>query len=260
MKNTPSDIKTKFYNTWSCRGFLLEGFVPIQVARGSHENEETEDFPVVRNGTCIMSWAPSEHYIAKSYVPFKDTLGMLIPHGENYSIRENFYDKETGYSPSHFFVYQYSSMAKEFIDSLPLDAILSTTNPEMVVVNPIDHEISGYDRIGSLLIFNKNRGWWTGSIMDEVDSAQFFGHKFGPTVLQVAAGVYAAFSWACQNPNAGNKWPDMLDTDYILEVAKPFIGRFYSDYVDLTKTHLKDCHTFESFIAKKYVGPTNKEK
>jgi len=260
MTKPPIDIKTKFYNTWSCRGFLTEGFVPIQVARGSHENEGTEDFPVVRNGTCIMSWAPSRHYIAKSYVPFKNSFGMIIPHGEAYTIRENFYDKETGYAPSQYYVYQYSSMAKDFIDSLPLDATLSSTNPEMEVVHPMDRELTGYDRVGAMLIFNNNRGWWTGSVMDEIDSAQLFDYKFGPTVLQVAGGVFAGFSWACQNPNAGNKWPDMLDSDYIIEAAKPFIGRFYSAYIDLTKTHIKDCQKLESFIVKKYEGITNKEK
>lgn len=58
----PKDTKEKFYNTWSCRGFLTEGMVPIQIARGSHEDENSEEFPRVQNGKLIMSWAPSNHY------------------------------------------------------------------------------------------------------------------------------------------------------------------------------------------------------
>lgn len=46
-----------------------------------------------------------------------------------------------------------------------------------------------------------NRGWWTGSIMDEIDSKAHFEGKFGPTVLQVAAGVYAGFLWGCKHPH-----------------------------------------------------------
>lgn len=62
VTNPPKDLRTKFYNTWSCRGFLTEGMVPIQVARGSHEDAESKEFPRVANGTTIMSWAPSRHY------------------------------------------------------------------------------------------------------------------------------------------------------------------------------------------------------
>jgi homospermidine synthase len=62
MKHPPNDTKIKFYNTWSCRGFLTEGMVPIQAARGSHEDETHEDFPRVKNEKLIMSWAPSNHF------------------------------------------------------------------------------------------------------------------------------------------------------------------------------------------------------
>jgi homospermidine synthase len=62
IKNPPKDLKTKFYNTWSCRGFLTEGLVPIQVARGSHEDEQSDKLPRLNNGKLISSWAPSSHY------------------------------------------------------------------------------------------------------------------------------------------------------------------------------------------------------
>jgi len=44
-----------------------------------------------------------------------------------------------------------------------------------------------------------------------------FNGKFGPTVLQVAAGVYAGFLWACQNPNSGCKFADQIDADFVIE-------------------------------------------
>jgi homospermidine synthase len=58
----PKDVKTKFYNTWSCRGFLTEALIPIQVSCGSHETIQHKEFPVVKDGTCIMSWGPSYLY------------------------------------------------------------------------------------------------------------------------------------------------------------------------------------------------------
>jgi len=34
-------------------------------------------------------------------------------------------------------------------------------------------------------VLDKNRGWWAGTIMDEVDAMVLLKGKFGPTVLQV---------------------------------------------------------------------------
>ena len=62
MKYPPTDTKKKFYNTWSCRGFLTEGMVPIQVARGSHEDAVNKEYPRVHSDKLIMSWAPSNHF------------------------------------------------------------------------------------------------------------------------------------------------------------------------------------------------------
>jgi homospermidine synthase len=245
------DTRTKFYNTWSCRGFFTEALIPIQVARGSHEDKDGEEFPRVRDGSCIMSWAPSYLYRAKSWVPFQNTEGLLIPQGESLTIRDFFSDPETGYCPSQYFVYDANPYSRDFIENMPIETTLQTCDPEYEVIDPTKYDLHGYDKVGALLIFKKNRGWWAGTIMDEFDASTIFAHKFGPTAIQVAAGCYAGFLWMCKNPNAGCKWPDSLDTDFILEMAKGFLGRIYSNYVDLSKTHLKDCEKFEHFFDEK---------
>ena len=61
----PKDCKSKFYNTWSCRGFFTEALIPIQIAKGSHEDEYSEVFPRVRDNSCIMSWGPAYLYKGK---------------------------------------------------------------------------------------------------------------------------------------------------------------------------------------------------
>lgn len=68
-----------------------------------------------------------------------------------------------------------------------------------------------------MLCFKNNRGWWTGSVMDEFDSMPFFNHKYGPTVIQVAAGMYASWLYMIMNPKIGNKWHDYLPSDFILK-------------------------------------------
>lgn len=78
LDNPPGDLKTKFYNTWSCRGFLTEGLVPMQVARGSHEDEYSDKLPRLNNGKVIMSWGPSCHFWGKdNLLIFSEILGAF---------------------------------------------------------------------------------------------------------------------------------------------------------------------------------------
>ena len=137
------------------------------------------------------------------------------------------------------------------MSNLPLDTTIQTCDPECEVIEPSKYSLHGYDKVGALLIFKKNRGWWAGTIMDEFDACKLFNHKFGPTVLQVAAGAYSSFLWMCKNPDVGCKWPESLDTEFILEISKPYLVRIYSGYVDFTKTHLKDCTVFDDFLTSK---------
>ena len=58
----PKDLKTKFYNTWCCRAMLNECFIPIQIAKGSHEDIVNEEFPISKDNRFIMSWKPAYRY------------------------------------------------------------------------------------------------------------------------------------------------------------------------------------------------------
>lgn len=176
----------------------------------------------------------------------------MIPHGEAVSISEFLTDPDTGYKPSQYYVYNINPHANEFISNLKKDATLQNCNPEMEVIHPLKYKIKGYDIVGALLLLDNNRGWWSGTIMDQYDASELFNYQFGPTVLQVAGGVFSAFVWLCQNPNKGNLWAEFIDSEFILEVAKPYLGRVYSRFVDLEKTNLKGCKKFESFLLKKY--------
>ena len=176
----------------------------------------------------------------------------MIPHGESFTIQDFFRDKETGYAPSHYFVYDVNPYAKTFIKNIPIGTTLQKCNPIFEVMEPKKYELKGCDKVGALMLFNENRGWWTGSIMNEVDASSIFEHKFGPTVIQVAAGCYACFQWMCRNKNSGCHWPDSIDSEFVIEAAKPYLGRIHSGYVDLNETHLKDCYRFQDFLTKRF--------
>lgn len=54
----------------------------------------------------------------------------------------------------------------------------------MEVMHPMRHpSLRGVDKVGALMVMKNNRGWWTGSVMDDVDCRDLFDFKFGPTVL-----------------------------------------------------------------------------
>ena len=95
---------------------------------------------------------------------------------------------------------------------------MDNTIPESEVIHPMNHPtLQGFDKIGALLITNENKAWWTGSVMDHVDAKQLFDGKFGPTVLQVASGVYAGFRYMMENPQIGTNFADYADTKSILK-------------------------------------------
>lgn len=64
MEKTPEDVKEKFYNTWSCIGFITEALVPLEVHCGSHEDKVSEKYPRIDN-RMIMSWNPSRFHYGK---------------------------------------------------------------------------------------------------------------------------------------------------------------------------------------------------
>jgi len=82
----------------------------------------------------------------------------LIPHGEAYTINEYLTDKETGYSPSQYYVYDYNTYAKLFVMNLPKGTTLETTNPKMEVIHPMKHpDLRGVDKVGAFMIMKNNR-------------------------------------------------------------------------------------------------------
>jgi len=62
------------------------------------------------------------------------------------------------------------------------------------------------------------------------------------TTLQVAAGVVSAVSWMIENPKKGICLPDDLPHDFILDIAKPYLGELHSEPYDWTP--LKDRRVF----------------
>ena len=106
-----------------------------------------------------------------------------------------------------------------------------------------DNNIRGYDNVGALFIMEENPitndssspyCFWTGSILNsEYTRNVLKDDYFGPTVIQVMAGVLAGVSWMLGNKHKGLVFGEDLDDDFILKLAKKYfprwICRFYID-------------------------------
>ena len=80
----------EFVNTWSVEGFYEEGIAPAEMGWGTHEQELprlafTHDRGP-RNQICLAQ--PGCSTWVRSWVPCGDIVGMVIRHGEAFSISE----------------------------------------------------------------------------------------------------------------------------------------------------------------------------
>ena len=95
---------------------------------------------------------PIKIYKAKSWNPSEDMVGTLILHREALIINAFLTDPETSYSPSQQHIYDLNHYAKEFGENLSPDVKVKDFNPEMEVVNAINHDLHGYDIYGAMFI------------------------------------------------------------------------------------------------------------
>ena len=52
--------------------------------------------------------------------------------------------------------------------------------------------------------------------------------------MQVAIGLTAGICWMLENPKRGVVRPEDLDTDFVLQIAKPYLGTFISKEFEWT--------------------------
>jgi homospermidine synthase len=75
--------------------------------------------------------------------------------------------------------------------------------------------------------------WWTGSDLSIEESRRLVPHQ-NATTVQVAISVVAAAMWMIENPDRGVCVPDDLPHEYVLKVAKPYLGKWISKPSDWT--------------------------
>jgi homospermidine synthase len=234
ITNRPKEVD-EFVNTWSIEGFREEGTAPAEMGWGTHEKQ----FPALAhqapNGpkNQIFLARMGINTWARSWVPEVGEIeGMIVRHGEAFGISDRltvWEDEKPIYRPTVHYVYM---PCHEALSSLvELKARRYEMQPKLRILE--DEITSGKDILGAFLMGHAFNSWWTGTSLS-IEEARKIAPGQNATTLQVAAGVVSAVRYMIENPKKGLCLPDDLPHDFVLNIAKPYLGDFISVASDWT--------------------------
>ncbi len=234
ITDQPKEVH-EFVNTWSVEGFREEGTTTAELGWGTHEKElpnlayqhsegTRSQICLARMGinTYVKSWVPPDHHI----------VGMIVRHGEAFTITEKLTVWEGGkaiYRPTTHYAYCPCDCAIASLYELRGDRYQLQPNIRIMT----DEITSGADILGALVMGHPYQSWWCGTDLDIEESRRLVPHQ-NATTMQVAISVVAACLWMIENPRCGLRVPDDLPHDYVLDVSKPYLGKFVSVSSDWT--------------------------
>ena len=237
ISNRPKQVD-EFVNTWSVEGFREEGTTTAELGWGTHEKElpplayEHESGP--RNQICLARMGMNT--LVNTWVPNYPIVGMVVRHGEAFTITDALTVWEDGratYRPTMHYAYCPCDAAVASLHELRGHRYTMQSRERIMY----DDITSGSDILGALIMGHPLKSWWCGSNLSIEASRRLVPHQ-NATTMQVAISVVACAMWMIENPDRGLLVPDDLPHDYVLEIAKPYLGKFISVRSDWTP--LKD--------------------
>ncbi|NDA82135.1 MAG: homospermidine synthase [Actinobacteria bacterium] len=207
----------EFVNTWSVEGFYEEGVAPAELGWGTHEKtlptNAYEHPSGPKNQIAIAQ--PGATTWVRSWVPNFEIQGMVIRHGEAFTISDHLTVWSEGkaiYRPTVHYAYCPSNEA--IVSMKELEMLNWQLHKDQRIMN--DEITQGDDRLGVFSI-EQSRKLIPGQ---------------SATTVQVSSAVYAAVAWAMQNPNAGLLVPDELPWREVLGYAEKYWGGIHSEAAD----------------------------
>jgi homospermidine synthase len=232
----------EFMNTWSCIGFYEEGVDPMQIGWGSHESSKHDGQRTSDNQVSFHIRGIDKKH--ESYVPkYGKIKGYLVSHSENDTLSASL--RYGSYQPSAYYVYL---PCKDAIASI--DAVKKKKYHELDKIWSMRSDVtSGYDAVGSLLIFDKHgplkgKTLWSGTILN-VKQVRKLGIKYsGPTSVQVAISLFAVIDWMKSHPDKGLMFPEDLPSEHIIKFCKRYLGNVvckFTSYKDKNNGKFNPC-------------------
>ncbi|HTY46857.1 MAG TPA: saccharopine dehydrogenase C-terminal domain-containing protein [Methanomassiliicoccales archaeon] len=234
ITNDPKKVD-EFVGTWSIEGLREEGTAPAEIGWGTHEKTLPPQAYVPSSGprNQIMLAQMGMNTWVRSWVPDYEIVGMVIRHGEAFGLSDKFTvfrEGEVVYRPTVHYAYM---PCNDTITSLhELRCRNYEMQPKLRILN--DKEIvSGADILGALLMGHKYGSWWCGSVLS-IEESRKLAPGQNATTIQVALGVVTAVMWMIENSHRGLCTPEDLPHDFVLKIAKPYLGEFLSVPSDWT--------------------------
>ena len=233
ISDRPKEVG-EFVNTWSVEGLYEEGVAPAELGWGTHERRMPEGAYVHQHGPSNQLALASMGIDTKvrSWTPLGPIHGMVIRHGEAFTITDHLtvWDGHRAvYRPTVHYAYCPTDAAIASVHELRMNHLVMPPRDRQRIMN--DEIVSGADAMGVLVMGHAFRSWWTGSVL-HIDEARALVPRQSATTVQVAVSVMAATVWMIENPEMGVCVPDDLPHERILELAKPYLGTYYSEPVD----------------------------
>ncbi|MFM8966241.1 MAG: saccharopine dehydrogenase NADP-binding domain-containing protein [Actinomycetota bacterium] len=222
----------EFVNTWSVEGFYEEGVAPAELGWGTHEKSlpiNAYEHPSGPKNQIAIAQPGATTWV-RSWVPNFEIQGMVIRHGEAFTISDHLTVWDNGkaiYRPTVHYAYCPSNEA--IVSMKELEMLNWELHKNQRIMN--DEITAGDDRLGVLLMGHPYRSWWTGSLLNIEDSRKLIPGQSATTV-QVSSAVYAAVAWAMKNPGAGLLVPDELPWREVLGYAEKYWGGIHSEAAD----------------------------
>jgi homospermidine synthase len=232
ITDRPKEVD-EFCNTWSVEGFYEEGVAPAEMGWGTHErrlppNAYQHAGKGPGNQICLGQMAFKTW--VRSRVPSCEIVGMVIRHGEAFTITDHLTVWENGrpvYRPTVHYAYCPADVA--MLSMIELEMRQWRMQPRQRILN--DEIISGRDELGVLLMGHPYQCWWTGSLLSIEETRALVPHQ-NATTMQVAASILGALRWMIERPSEGVRVPDELPWEDVMKVAYPFLGTCWSGPIE----------------------------
>jgi len=193
----------EFVNTWSVEGFYEEGVAPAELGWGTHEKSlpvNAYEHPTGPKNQIAIAQPGATTWV-RSWVPHFEIQGMVIRHGESFTISDHltvWENEKAIYRPTVHYAYCPSNEA--IVSMKELEMLNWKLHTNQRIMN--DEITDGDDRLGVLLMGHPYKSWWTGSLLSIEESRRLIPGQSATTV-QVSSAVYAAVAWAMKNQNRG---------------------------------------------------------
>ena len=224
----------EFVNVWSIEAMMEEAIAPVELGWGTHEKlmpplATRPDYgpknQIILSQMGINTWI-------RSWTPYQEYVGMIIPHGEAFGISRMLTvnrGRKAVYRPTVLYAYLPSDETMLSLHELRCRGYELQSNKRVMT----DEITNGADSLGTLIMGHKYNSWWTGSVLNIKEARKLVPGQ-NATTIQVAIGVVSAIIWMLDNPKEGICFPEDLPYEAMLKIARPYLGDFISEPVKWT--------------------------